>query len=38
LPQTNGGDDDPTLAASTKNFGDRLEIRIRDNGTGIPLT
>jgi GAF domain-containing protein len=27
---------DPTLTASTKNLGDRVEIRIRDNGTGIP--
>ena len=26
----------PTLAASTKSLGDRVEIRIRDNGTGIP--
>ncbi|HSQ18868.1 MAG TPA: GAF domain-containing protein, partial [Blastocatellia bacterium] len=26
----------PTLTASTKNLGDRVEIRIRDNGTGIP--
>ncbi len=26
-----------TLAAATKNLGDRVEIRIRDNGTGIPL-
>jgi signal transduction histidine kinase len=25
----------PTLAASTKNLGDHVEIRIRDNGTGI---
>ena len=25
----------PTLTASTKNLGDRVEIRIRDNGTGI---
>ena len=33
---TNGGDYAPTLAASTKNLGDRVEIRIRDNGTGIP--
>ncbi len=33
---TNGGDYEPTLAASTKNLGDRVEIRIRDNGTGIP--
>ena len=34
--ETNGGDYAPTLAASTKNLGDRVEIRIRDNGTGIP--
>jgi signal transduction histidine kinase len=27
---------EPTLAAATKNLGDRVEIRIRDNGTGIP--
>jgi two-component system, NtrC family, sensor kinase len=27
---------EPTLAASTKNLGDRVEIIIRDNGTGIP--
>jgi signal transduction histidine kinase len=26
---------DPTLSVSTKNLGDRIEIRIRDNGTGI---
>jgi signal transduction histidine kinase len=26
----------PTLRATTKNLGDRVEIRIRDNGTGIP--
>ena len=25
----------PTLTASTKNLGDRVEIRIRDNGTGV---
>ena len=25
----------PTLIASTKNLGDRVEIKIRDNGTGI---
>jgi two-component system NtrC family sensor kinase len=24
------------LAASTKHLGDRVEIRIRNNGTGIP--
>jgi GAF domain-containing protein len=34
--ETNGGDYQPTLAAVTKNLGDRVEIRIRDNGTGIP--
>jgi len=28
---------EPVLAASTKSLGDRVEIRIRDNGTGIPL-
>jgi signal transduction histidine kinase len=27
---------EPTLAASTENLGDRVEVRIRDNGTGIP--
>ena len=33
-----GGDNtyEPTLAAATRNLGDRVEIRIRDNGTGIP--
>jgi GAF domain-containing protein len=29
-------DHEPTLSASTINLGDRVEIRIRDNGTGIP--
>ena len=33
--QENGADYEPTLAAATKNLGDRVEIRIRDNGTGI---
>jgi GAF domain-containing protein len=27
---------EPTLRASTKNLGEAVEIRIRDNGTGIP--
>ena len=26
----------PTLSVSTKNLGDQIEIRIRDNGNGIP--
>jgi GAF domain-containing protein len=34
--ETNGGNYEPTLSAATKNLGDRIEIRIRDNGTGIP--
>jgi signal transduction histidine kinase len=33
--ETDGGYE-PTLAASTKNLGDRVEITIRDNGAGIP--
>ena len=33
---TNGGEYEPTLTASTRDLGDRVEIRIRDNGTGIP--
>jgi two-component system, NtrC family, sensor kinase len=33
--QTNDGGYEPTLTAATKNLGDRVEIRIRDNGTGI---
>jgi two-component system NtrC family sensor kinase len=31
-----GGGYEPTLAAATQNLGDSVEIRIRDNGTGIP--
>ncbi|MGC2121375.1 MAG: GAF domain-containing protein [Xanthobacteraceae bacterium] len=34
--QSDGEAFEPTLAASTKNLGDRVEIRIRDNGIGIP--
>jgi two-component system, NtrC family, sensor kinase len=34
--ETNGGKYVPTLTASTKSLGDRVEIRIRDNGNGIP--
>jgi signal transduction histidine kinase len=30
-----GGTYKPTLTASTKSLGDRVEIKIRDNGTGI---
>ena len=28
---------EPVLKAATKNLGDAIEIRIRDNGTGIPV-
>jgi two-component system NtrC family sensor kinase len=28
---------EPSLSASTRNLGDLVEIRIRDNGTGIPV-
>jgi len=31
----NGGNYEPMLAATTRNLGDSVEIRIRDNGTGI---
>ncbi|HXN70294.1 MAG TPA: PAS domain-containing protein, partial [Bradyrhizobium sp.] len=31
-----GGDFIPMLSAATKNLGDKIEICIRDNGTGIP--
>ena len=34
--ETDGGSYEPTLAAATRNLGDSVEIRIRDNGTGIP--
>ena len=35
--ETNGDGYEPTLTASTRDLGDRVEIRIRDNGTGITL-
>jgi two-component system, NtrC family, sensor kinase len=35
MEAANGGDYEPAIVASTKNLGDRVEIRIRDNGTGI---
>jgi GAF domain-containing protein len=35
--EANGGNYEPTLAAATKNLGDRVEITIRDNGIGVPL-
>jgi signal transduction histidine kinase len=34
--QADGGDYEPTLMAATRNLGESVEIRIRDNGTGIP--
>ncbi len=34
--ENGGADFEPTLRATTKNLGDTVEIRIRDNGTGIP--
>jgi two-component system, NtrC family, sensor kinase len=34
--QANSDGYEPTLAAATKNLGDRVEISIRDNGNGIP--
>jgi len=36
LAQTEGDSYEPTLSAATKNLGGSVEIRIRDNGTGIP--
>ena len=34
--QDNSDGYEPTLMAATKNLGDKVEIRIRDNGIGIP--
>jgi len=34
--QEAGNGFEPTITAGTKSLGDRVEIRIRDNGTGIP--
>ena len=34
--EANSGDYEPTLTAMTKDLGDSVEIKIRDNGTGIP--
>jgi signal transduction histidine kinase len=34
--QADGGDYEATLMAATRNLGESVEIRIRDNGTGIP--
>src|SRR6185503_14649542 len=34
--EANGGSYEPVLTAATRNLGDSVEIRIRDNGSGIP--
>jgi signal transduction histidine kinase len=34
--EVDGGGYEPTLSAATKNLGDGVEIKIRDNGAGIP--
>jgi signal transduction histidine kinase len=34
--EADGDGCEPTLVASTRSLGDRVEIRVRDNGTGIP--
>jgi two-component system NtrC family sensor kinase len=34
--QADGGNYEPTLTAATRNLGESVEIRVRDNGTGIP--
>ena len=35
-PQPDGRHYDPTVSVSTKKINDRVEIRVRDNGNGIP--
>jgi GAF domain-containing protein len=37
MEQSVGAAYEPCLVAATSNLGDSVEIRIRDNGTGIPL-
>jgi len=34
--QSDGVTFEPTLTASTRDLGDKVEIKVRDNGTGIP--
>jgi GAF domain-containing protein len=34
--EADSGSYEPMLAASTRSLGDRVEIRVRDNGSGIP--
>jgi len=34
--EAEGSDYEPSLLAATRNLGDHVEIRIRDNGSGIP--
>jgi len=34
--EVEGGDFEPTLSVQTINLGDAIEVRVRDNGTGIP--
>jgi signal transduction histidine kinase len=34
--EADGGNYEPALVAATRSLGDSVEIRIRDNGTGIP--
>ena len=36
ITQADGDGYEPTLSASTRSLGDQVEIRIRDNGIGIP--